>query len=81
MAIILMEKRVQYFTKITKKENMFLPYNRFEIEILIDNAVVVALRENGLMPDKPRVIGHSKIAKDKYSSSVRKHKWRKSENV
>ena len=28
---------------------MFLPYNEFEIEILIDNAVVVALKENGLM--------------------------------
>ena len=60
---------------------MFLPYNEFEIEILIDNAVVVALRENGLMPDKPRIIGHSKITKDKYSSTARKEKWRKSENV
>ena len=60
---------------------MFLPYNELEIEILIDNAVVDALIKNGLMPDKPRVIGHSKIVKDRYSSTAKKQKWRKSENV
>ena len=26
------------------------------------------------MPDKPRIIGHSKITKDKYSSTARKNK-------
>ena len=67
-------KKSIVLTKITKKENMFLPYNEFEIEILIDNVVVVALKENGLMPDKPRIIGHSKITKDKYSSTARKEK-------